>query len=70
MDLIFQSIFALFEVKALLLIAGGTFLGIVIGALPGLSATMGVALVSPLTFSMDPFYGVVTLLGIYSLYLR
>ena len=65
MELIYQAISALFEIKALLLLMGGTFLGIVVGALPGLSATMGVAIASPLTYSMDPYYGIITLLGIY-----
>ena len=65
MELIYQAVAAVFQIKALLLLMGGTFLGIVVGALPGLSATMGVAIVSPLTYSMDPFYGIITLLGIY-----
>jgi len=39
--------------------------GIAIGALPGLSATMGVVLLLPLTFSMDIVPGLLLLLGIY-----
>jgi len=39
--------------------------GITIGALPGLTATMGVALVLPLTFSMDTAAGILLLLGVY-----
>ena len=65
MELIHQGIIAIFELKVLLFLMGGVFMGIVVGALPGLSATMGVAIVSPLTFSMDPFIGIITLLGIY-----
>lgn len=40
--------------------------GIIIGALPGLTATMGVALMVPLTFAMDPSTGLVLLGAIYS----
>lgn len=43
----------------------GLFLGIVIGALPGLTATMGVVLMLPLTFAMNPVPGIVLLLGVY-----
>ena len=39
--------------KMFLLVFAGTFLGIVIGMLPGLTATMGVALLTTLTYRMD-----------------
>lgn len=39
--------------------------GICIGALPGLTSTMGVALLLPLTFGMDAQNGILLLLGIY-----
>lgn len=39
--------------------------GICIGALPGLTATMGVALILPLTFNMDASSGMLLLLGVY-----
>ena len=43
----------------------GVALGIVFGALPGLTATMGVALLLPLTFSMPPTEAFSALLGMY-----
>jgi putative tricarboxylic transport membrane protein len=39
--------------------------GICIGALPGLTATMGVALLLPMTFGMEAAQGILMLLGIY-----
>lgn len=42
-----------------------TAVGITIGCLPGLSAAMGVALLLPITFGMDPASGLITLGGIY-----
>lgn len=46
-------------------IALGTLGGLIIGALPGLTATMGVALLIPLTFGMTPVMGLNMLIGIY-----
>ncbi|MFV0359212.1 tripartite tricarboxylate transporter permease [Tropicimonas sp.] len=51
--------------EVLLFIAAGTLGGLIIGALPGLTATMGVALLIPLTFGMDPVIGLNMLIGIY-----
>jgi len=49
----------------LLWILLGTFLGLVFGALPGLSATMGVALLIPLTFTLSPVVAIGMMLGTY-----
>ena len=43
----------------------GTFLGLVVGAMPGLSATMAIALLVPVTFAMRPETGVSMLAAIY-----
>ena len=43
----------------------GTALGILVGALPGLTATMGVALLVPVTYVMEPVTGLIMLCGIY-----
>lgn len=48
-----------------LLLLLGVWGGIAIGSLPGLTATMGVALLLPLTFGMEPEAGMLLLLGIY-----
>ena len=45
--------------------AAGTVIGIIIGALPGLTATMGMALLSPFTFFMEPVSGISMLIGLY-----
>lgn len=49
----------------LLLIFIGVAGGIVVGALPGLTATMGVALMIPFTFGMEVRYALPMLLGIF-----
>jgi len=62
---ILTALSAIFEFKMLFFIFGGTALGIAVGALPGLSATMGLAVVLPLTFYMAPAEGIIILLGMY-----
>lgn len=44
---------------------GGTVMGLIAGALPGISATMAVALLVPFTFSMPPLQGLALLGAIY-----
>ena len=43
----------------------GTILGITVGAVPGLTGTMLIALSLPLTFSMEPVAGLVLLVAMY-----
>ncbi|MDI3533978.1 MAG: putative tricarboxylic transport rane protein [Thermosediminibacterales bacterium] len=61
--IIFEKILNLHTLLALLM---GVVGGMIIGGLPGLSATMGVALLIPLTFGMDPVAGLVMLTAIYT----
>lgn len=48
-----------------LALAAGIVLGIVFGALPGLTTTMAMAIFVPVTFFMSPFVGIPFLLGLY-----
>ncbi|MBK5205192.1 MAG: tripartite tricarboxylate transporter permease [Polaromonas sp.] len=50
----------------LVIALGGVVLGTVIGALPGLSATMAVAVLVPFTFTMTPASGLIALGAIYT----
>jgi putative tricarboxylic transport membrane protein len=59
----FGTVLSGYNVVALFL---GSFFGIIIGAIPGLTATMGIALLVPFTFGMTPITGIVMLLGIYT----
>jgi len=49
----------------ILVIIVSVTIGIIIGCMPGLSAAMGVALLLPLTFGMEPSAGLIMLGGIY-----
>ncbi|MBZ4646212.1 MAG: hypothetical protein JG777_1701 [Clostridia bacterium] len=56
---------AIFTVKAIILIVVGVAVGIIFGAIPGLTATMAVALCLPITFGMEPVHGMALLIGLY-----
>ena len=54
MEALISSFGNLFTISSLIGLAIGVVGGMVIGALPGLSATMGIALLIPVTYGMDP----------------
>ncbi len=53
------------DVQVILLILLGVVAGIIIGAIPGLTVTMGVALFLPITFGMEPIAALALLMGLY-----
>ncbi|MCR4711320.1 MAG: tripartite tricarboxylate transporter permease, partial [Clostridia bacterium] len=53
------------SITTIILVFVGTVAGIIFGFLPGLSATMGVALLMPFTFGMDVIDSMALLLGVY-----
>ena len=55
----------MFSVWTIIVNIIGVVAGIIFGFLPGLSATMGVALLMPFTFNMAPVEGISLLLGVY-----
>lgn len=54
-----------FSPEVLPILIFGVVGGIVLGALPGLTATMGVAILLPFTFGMEPTAALVMLIGVY-----
>jgi putative tricarboxylic transport membrane protein len=54
-----------FQLNVFVAIASGTILGIIMGALPGLTGAMGIAILLPLTYGMPPVMGFGMLLGTY-----
>ncbi len=55
----------LFSLHSILALCMGTFGGLVIGALPGLSATMGMALLIPFTYGMEPAPAMIMIGAVY-----
>lgn len=60
-----EVILSILAPQVLLFLIIGTIVGLFIGALPGLSATMGVALLVPLTYWVEPEAGLAMLIAIY-----
>lgn len=67
MDVLFEGLQAIASNPQIFLIMiFGVFFGIVFGCIPGLTATLGVILMIPVTYSMDPITGIAMLISIYA----
>lgn len=62
---LFQEFINLMDFRILLVLFGATAIGVIMGALPGLSATMGIALLTGLTYKFPIVYTFAILMGIY-----
>jgi putative tricarboxylic transport membrane protein len=65
-DLLFKGFENLFVSGSALMLLMGMIFGTVIGALPGLTATMGIVLLLPFTYSVAPEAGLSLLIGIFA----
>lgn len=65
MDALLAGLASVAQPMVLLYLVSGLVLGAIFGALPGLTATMGVALLTPITFWLSAQEGMAMLLGIY-----
>ncbi len=54
-----------FALNHIVFLIGGVCIGVVLGAIPGLSATMAIALVIPFTLAMDPVPALLMMMGAY-----
>ena len=54
------------NIELILLIAGGVFVGIYVGAIPGLSVTMAFSLLLSFTYGWDTLPALATMIGIFS----
>jgi len=55
----------LFTLNTMLALCLGTFGGLIVGALPGLSATMGMSLLIPITYGMEPTPALIMISAVY-----
>ncbi|MBT3916533.1 MAG: hypothetical protein HN731_14865 [Rhodospirillaceae bacterium] len=53
------------RVDTMLYMSGGLFLGMFVGALPGFTTLMAMALLLPISFFLDPLLGIPFLIGVY-----
>jgi putative tricarboxylic transport membrane protein len=62
---IFQAFGSILSPLVLLMMFFGSVVGIVFGAVPGLTYSMGIILVLPMTFTLSPLAAMALLLGVY-----
>ncbi len=65
MTTLLSSIDLLARWDVLVALLVGSIGGVLVGAMPGVGAAVAIAIVLPLTFSLDPLVGLTALLGIY-----
>lgn len=63
---IFTALLAMLDVATIAAMIAGTLLGIFVGALPGIGATLGIALAIPFTYGMGPLPALALLAGIHN----
>ena len=63
--MILESLQALIAPSSLLAVFIGTVSGVLVGGMPGLTATMAVALLIPVTFVLEPLTGLILMGGVY-----
>jgi len=64
-DNLTSSFLLILDMNVALALVGGILIGYFVGALPGLTSSMGMALLIPFTFGMDPIPAMVMLVAIY-----
>jgi putative tricarboxylic transport membrane protein len=65
LDLLGDGLATIFQLKYLTPLALGTLIGIVGGALPGVTITMTIIIVLPFTYGLDPLQGLAAMTGVY-----
>lgn len=65
MELFLDAVQSFFEPTTVLLSLVGVFLGIVLGAIPGLSGGTAITVLLPFTYAMEPMLAMAILVGIY-----
>lgn len=60
-----QGILAILTVQNILLLGAGVLMGQIVGVMPGLGPSAGIAILLPLTFGLDPVGAVVMLAAVY-----
>lgn len=65
-DALLNALPVVFEPMNLLAVLLGTVAGLVVGALPGLTVTTGIAVLIPLTFGIEPLFALGMMAGMYN----
>jgi putative tricarboxylic transport membrane protein len=62
---VFMGMGSLLDLKLLFVLFMSVPVGIIVGVLPGINATVGVTILLPLTFGMEPVHGIGMLIAVY-----
>ena len=65
LDILGQSLGLVFNATNIIMIVLGVFIGMLLGAIPGLTGIMAIALLLPFTFTMHPVTALILLVAIY-----
>ncbi|GHS90655.1 C4-dicarboxylate ABC transporter permease [Synergistales bacterium] len=66
MDMLLNGFMAVLMPENLIYLFGGVVIGLVMGAIPGLTATMAIALIIPMTYYITPTQSLIMLLAAYN----
>ena len=61
-----EALFIISDLNRLMFVALGTLLGLMIGVIPGIGGLVGLALLLPFTFALDPYTALAFLVGVQS----
>jgi len=64
-EIIMQSLGIIFQPMLFITLLGSVFLGILVGAAPGLTSTIAIGLLVPITFTMSKYSAFIAMCGIY-----
>jgi putative tricarboxylic transport membrane protein len=64
-ELLGQGMATLLDLKYLIPLVIGTLIGVIGGALPGITITMTIIVVLPFTFGLEPLQGLAAMIGVY-----
>lgn len=65
LEMLVAGFSSVITVQIIFLIIIGVILGLIFGSIPGLTATMAIAICLPITYGMDPIAGMSLLMGLY-----
>ena len=66
MDQLLVGLYHALEWQNILAMMIGLIAGILVGAIPGLTASIGISLLIPLTYGMDPLFALAMMAGIHN----
>lgn len=64
-EFLLEAALMLMRLDVILMIAAGLMLGMLVGALPGFTTVMAMAIVLPISFFLEPILGIPFLIGVY-----